>query len=135
MIVLASESARSEEDADTPVLAVIRYDGVGAGRRRVVEVVDSVARHEEVKAPVAIVVSEGGAGGPASKRDSRLLSNIGEGPVVIVMVETIFSQVGDIQVGPAIVVVVAHSDSDAPSVVRHTRFCCDIRKRAVVVVM
>ena len=54
---------------------------------------------------------------------------------MIVVVETVLSIIGNVQVRPAIVIVIAHGYAEAPSLVRHARLVRDVGKRAVVIVV
>ena len=54
---------------------------------------------------------------------------------MIVVVEAILAEVGDIHIGPAIVVVVADGHAKSPAIVGHAGFGRDIGKCAVVVVV
>ena len=54
---------------------------------------------------------------------------------MIVVVEAVLAQICHIQIGPAIVVVIANGNADAPAIVGHARLRRDVRKCAVVIVM
>ncbi len=54
---------------------------------------------------------------------------------MVVVVEPVLADVGDIQVRPSVVVVIAHRNTHAPAVIGDARFCCDVSKSAIVVVM
>src|SRR5207302_10979162 len=66
-------------------------------------------------------------------RHSRLLRDFGKHSRLVV-VQTIFAEVGDIQIFPAIIVVVADTDSLSPATCCQTRLDSYIRKSAVVII-
>ena len=51
------------------------------------------------------------------------------------MVEPVHAKVGDVNIGPAIVVVVSHYDPVTPAIIRYAGLFRDICKRSVVIVM
>ncbi len=81
--------------------------GAAEGRQIVKVKVDVVGDHE-IDEAIAVVVAESGAGGPAAVGDSGFCGHVGEGAVAVVAIENIPAEAGDVDVGPAIVVVVAH---------------------------
>ena len=51
------------------------------------------------------------------------------------MVEAVFAVVGDVDVGPAVVVVIGDGDAEAPTFVGDARFVRDVGERAIVIVV
>ena len=89
----------------------------------------------EVEPAVAVVVAEGGARVPVeAARDARLLCDVGEGPVAVVVEQEAVADVGDEQVGAAVVVVVGRRAARAPGIPGHSGLLGDLRERAVAVV-
>ena len=72
---------------------------------------------DEIEFPIAVVVDEGATGAPlfASACDSGLLGDLFEGAVALIVKETVFTIVGDVEVVEAIVVVIADAGSLAPA--------------------
>ena len=64
-----------------------------------------------------------------------LLRDVGEGAVVVVVVEAVLAEVGDVDVGPAVVVVVADGYAEAPAVVGDAGLGRDVGEGAVVIVV
>ena len=54
---------------------------------------------------------------------------------MIVVIETVLAVVGHVDVGPAIIVVIADSHTKAPSFIGHAGLCSYIRESTVVVVV
>ncbi len=86
---------------------------------------------------VAIVVDEGAAVAPglAGARDAGFFAYVGEGAVAVVVIEHIFSVIGDVEIFAAVVVVIADADALAPAGVREAGLFCDIGERAVAIVV
>ena len=75
-----------------------------------VDVVDD----EQVDVPVAIDIGKRAAGAEdGSGSDGRLLRHVGERLAVVVVVQRIRSHVGDVEIGPAVVVVVGRAGAHA----------------------
>src|SRR5438046_6161591 len=70
-----------------------------------------IVRYEKIKAPIAVIINPRGAGAPTRVIDPGLDGDIGEGPVAVVVIENIMSEVCDVQVLEAIVIVVTDSHS------------------------
>ena len=94
-----------------------------------------VAGDEEVELAVAVVVSPGSTGGPVAEGYAGFGGDVGEGAVVVVMVEAVLAEVGDVEVRPAVVVVVGDGCAEAPAVVGDASFGGDVGEGSVVVVV
>src|SRR5262245_33026152 len=119
MIALARQTARAAHDADSAKLAEARRQAAFAGNGRIVRIELHVAGNEKIEPPVAIVVAPGRAGGPAAQRDSGLFGNVGEGAIVIVVVEPVLAEIRNVEVRPAVVIVVADGNAKSPALVGH----------------
>src|ERR1039457_4143827 len=108
VIGLAVQSPRPAAYRDTAILAEREHGCIRAGARRGRQIVVNVAGNEEIEAAIAVIVAEAGAGRPVPQRDTCLLGHIGKGAIVIVVVEPVLAEVGDVEVGPPIVVVVPY---------------------------
>ena len=95
-------------------------------RRREIEV--NIIRDNQVELAVAIVVNERATAAPrlARSADSSLVGHIGE-DAVIVVVEAVLAVIGDVQVFPSIVVVVADANPLSPA--SRVRKSCLLRSR------
>ena len=100
-----------------------------------VDVVVDVTGDKQIETAVAVIVAEGGAGGPVAKLHPGLFGDVGKGAVVIVAVEAIPAEVRHKNVGPAIVVVVADGNAEAPAIVGDAGLLGDVGEGAVVVVV
>ena len=85
-----------------------------------------VVGHEEVQVPVAVVVGEGAPGAEPGTRNSGPLGGLGEGPVPVVAIEQVGSQIGDVEVEVPVAVVVSRAGAHAPSPEADTRRFGDI---------
>src|ERR1017187_9947272 len=94
-----------------------------------------VAGDKQVEPAIAIVISKRRTRGPPPKRDTGLLRYVSEGAVVVVVVQPVFAIVGYEDIGPAVVVVVADCDAEAPAVVGHAGRRSNLGTGAVVVVV
>src|SRR5437764_3684127 len=65
----------------------------------------------------------------------RLFADVGEGTVAIVVIENVLAVVGDVEILPAVVVVIPDADALAPTSVGQTGFGADIGERAIMVVV
>ena len=62
-------------------------------------------------------------------------ADVGKGAVAIVVIENVLAVVGDVEILESVVIVVAHTDTLAPSSVGQTGFGGDVGERAIVVVV
>jgi len=84
---------------------------------------------------IAVIVSKSSSGRPISQGHACFFRNIRKGSIAIVSIETIFSEICHVEIGPPIVIKVPYGHSKSPPVVRHSRFFRHVGKRAIVVVM
>src|SRR5579859_1272540 len=86
---------------------------------------------------VAVVVYEGAAIAPgfAGACDACFLADVGESSVAVVAIEDVFAVVGDVEIFPAVIVIVADAGSLAPAGVGQAGFVRDIGESTVVIVM
>src|SRR5260370_32788185 len=82
-----------------------------------------------------IVVDPGSAGRPSRERDTSSLCDVGKRAVLIVMIETILTEVRYVNVWPAIVIEVPDRHAEAPSFIGHASFFCDVGECSVMVVV
>ena len=75
-----------------------------------------VIRDDEIEVAVAVVVDERTTGAPGltGSRDAGFLRNLGEHSVIVV-VEPVLAVVGDVEIFPSVVVVVADAHALAPA--------------------
>src|SRR5919205_4289267 len=72
---------------------------------------------------------------PVPERDSGFFCDVSECAIVIVVIKPILPVVGDVDIRPAIVVVIADGDSESPTLICYTGFLSDVSKRAVMIVV
>ena len=72
-----------------------------------------VVGHVEIQVTVIVHVEKGGAGAPVGTTDAGFGRNVAEGSVPVVAKERIGSEVGDVDVPVAVVVVIAHGNPHA----------------------
>src|ERR1039458_4018094 len=95
-----------------------------------------VVGNEEVEAAVAVIIDEGAACVPARAfaRHAGLLADIGKGSIPVVVIEDILAVVGDEEIVPAIVVVVADANPLSPAGVGEPSFCGHVGESAITIV-
>src|SRR6185437_8159170 len=89
---------------------------------------------EKSEPPVAVIIAKRRAGGPVPQRHSGFYGNIGEGAVVVVVVKAILAEICHVEVGPAVVVVIANGAAESPAVVFDPGDIGDVGKRLIVIV-
>src|SRR5207302_1856989 len=95
-----------------------------------------IVGHVEVQLAVVIVVSEGTARAPSpGVANSGRRSHIAERAVAVVVVEDAATYMGDVDVFPAVTVVVADAHTHAPSAMVQARLCRNIGEGAVAVIV
>src|SRR5216683_2966269 len=106
----------------------------GSGRGGQIEI--DVVGDEQIELAVAVVVNKGAAGAPGFSVAGNLgfLADVGEGAVAVVVVEDVFAVVRDVEIFPAVVVVVADAYALARPGVSQAGFCGDVGESAVMVV-
>ena len=72
-----------------------------------------VARHEEIEPAVRVVIEERGARAPAGSGDAGRRRHVAKAPAPVVLEQHVPPEVRDIQVGVAVVVVIAGRDAHA----------------------
>ena len=87
-----------------------------------------IIRNKKVKAPVAVIVNPSRARAPARVINTSLRRHIGEGAVAIVVVKNVASEVCNVEVLEAVVIVVAHRNSHAVADVPDSGFFRDVHK-------
>ncbi len=106
---------------------------VSPGELILVEV--DVAGDKQIEPAIAVIVAESGSAGPVAELDAGFFGHVGEGAVVVVVVEAVLAVVGDEEVGVTVVVVVADGYAKAPAVVGDSCLGGDVGEGAVVVVV
>jgi|SRR5580658_85799 hypothetical protein len=86
---------------------------------------------------VAVVIDESAAVAPgfSGACDARLFAYVGECSVAVVVIEDVFSVVGDVEIFPAVVVVIPDANALAPAGVSETGFLRNVGEGAVVIVV
>src|SRR5258707_731724 len=86
---------------------------------------------------VAIVVDESTAGVPtlAAPGDAGFFADVAERTVAVVVVENIFSKVGNEEVVEAVVIVVADADALSPAGMKKAGFGGNVGESAVAIVL
>src|SRR5208283_5155602 len=72
-----------------------------------------VSGNEQIQFAVIVVVEKSGGDGPAATSHSCLRRHVGEGSVAVVVIQNISSVTGHVQIGVAVVIIIAHGHSHA----------------------
>src|SRR5712671_3277012 len=86
--------------------------------------------------PIAIIIDESTARSPsfAGAAHAGFIAYVGKRAVPIVVIQNIFPVVGDVQIFPSVVVVVAHANALSPTGVRQSGLVRDVAERPIMVV-
>ena len=108
----------------------------GFRHRRGCQIEINVVGDEQIETPVAVVVDEGAARIPARAfaRHASLLADIGERAVAVVVIQNVLAEVGDEQIVPAVVVIVADANALSPSRVRDAGLRGHVGEGAVAII-
>src|SRR6266568_5172138 len=90
---------------------------------------------EQIQFAVIVIIKPHCAGGPAGGSDSSLISNISESSVSIIMVENIATITRDVEIYPAIAVIIRCGHSHPKGSPGDSGFAGHVCERAVVVVV
>ena len=90
--------------------------------------------HEQVQLAIIVVVQKCCAGAPFTVNHTRLVGNIGEGPITVVVIQNVAPIGGHVQILIAVAVVVPCSNPFAVSFASHSCFCRHVCKRAIPVI-
>jgi hypothetical protein len=101
---------------------------------RIPDIERDVARDVQIQPAVAVVVAKRAAGGPAVHGNTGLHRDIGESPVAQIPEEPVGTEVGDVEIGCAVVVDIADTDALTPSFVADPCGRRDVTERAIAVV-
>src|SRR5271170_248247 len=96
--------------------------------------IDVVGDHE-VHKPVAIIVAKSRTGRPAAIGHASLGGHVAKGAVAIISIKDVAAEAGDVDVWPAVIVVVAYRAAHGKAGLRQAGFCGDIGKRAVMIIV
>jgi hypothetical protein len=120
--------ARALADVRKSSIAIVVIENAGGGRkffRRTIGMIVPaaifivfrvpvhVAGYKKIELPVVIVIQKSGGNRPSTRRDARFGRHIREGAVAVIVIQNIFSVTGDIEIGIAIVIVIADSYTHA----------------------
>src|SRR6266851_5470037 len=93
----------------------------------------------DVNVRPAVVVEIGGehaeAEGAVGLQDAGFFADVGEGAVAVVVVENVFSAVGDEEIVETVVIVVADADTLSPAEMQQAGFGGDVGERAIAIVL
>src|SRR5215475_7668133 len=91
--------------------------------------------NEEIELAVIVIIKPDGTGGPTRGGDTRFVGDVRECAVSVVAVQQIPSITRDVEIGPAIAVVITHRDPHAKSAAGHSGLVRYVGESAVVVVV
>src|SRR5580658_8865830 len=115
MVALARQAARTAHHSDSAKLAEPGWDAALASHGRIVGIELYVTGNEEVEESVVVVIAPGRTRRPSTERDSSFFRNVGKGAVVIIVVKAVLAEIGDVHVGPAVVIEIAHRHAVFPA--------------------
>src|ERR1700693_1900735 len=104
MVALARQAARAAHHSDSAKLAEPERDAALAGDGRIVGIELYVTGNEEVEEAVVVKTAPGRPSRPPAESGSGLFGDVGKRTVMIVVVEAVLAKIGNVDVGPAIVI-------------------------------
>ena len=72
-----------------------------------------IASDDQIKPAIAVIIDEAGAGAPSTAADARLVSDVGESSITVVVIKNVSAKVRYQKINLAIVVIVTAGDSHA----------------------
>src|SRR5262249_35089035 len=94
-----------------------------------------VVRNHQIEKTVAVIVTERSACGPPAVRNSCFLCDVCKRSISVVVKEFISAEASQIDVGPAVVVVIPDGPAHRKTWRCQTGFSRHVRKGAIVIVM
>src|ERR1700720_1790368 len=94
-----------------------------------------VSRYEQIQLAVVVVIQERSAGRPLGCSYTGGLGNIDESTVAVVLKQMVLPEAGYEKIVKAIVVIVTHGASHAPTDIVETRLVCHISKGAITIIV
>src|SRR5437588_6501717 len=130
-VVAAGQAPRPAKDSN----ALPQTAGVFARGRGVSKVEVRIICDDQIELPIPIVIHEGAAASPSLSitGDACCVRHLFESAVAVV-VEPVFPVVRDVNVVPAVVVVVADTHALTPAAGDKTSFLCNIGECSIVIV-
>src|SRR6266571_3267353 len=87
-----------------------------------------IVRHEKIEAPVTVIINPCGACAPTRVIYPRVHGDVRESTVTVVVVEDVVSEVCDVQILEAVVIVVPDSDSHSVAHMPDSGFLSDVHE-------
>jgi hypothetical protein len=90
--------------------------------------------NKKIKATIIVVVEPDGARGPAGSRNAGFFGYIGESAVSVVVIEDVAAILSDIDIGEAVAIVIADSDSLTIASTQYSGLLANVGECSVAVV-
>src|SRR5215475_205239 len=137
-IIECAVSIVAVENVGHPVVNVrMTIDARISGKRTEFVVIHAevdVVRHEEVNVPVIIDVAKCATRAPELRPDAGFLGDVGKRTVSIVVIQLVSAKAGDVEICPAIVVVIGRTRSHAEAGHTNTGLRGHIGERTVLII-
>src|SRR5580700_7404110 len=91
--------------------------------------------NKQIQQAIVIVIAPSRSGGPASNRHPCLFRDISEGPIVIVVIKPVLSVVGNVDIGPTVVVIVGHGHAESPAFIGDAGLVGYVGKCSIVIIV
>src|SRR5207247_11095365 len=82
-----------------------------------------------------VVIKPYGAGSPAGSGQAGLFRHIRKRPIAIVVIQNAAAVLRDVEIGPAVIIIVSYGGAHAVTAAGNTRFFRDVGKSAVAIVV
>src|ERR1700740_807454 len=133
MIALAWQASRAAHHVDAAKLAEAGREAALASDRGILRIKFHIPGNKQIEQSIVVVVPPGCPGRPTTQGDTGLFRDVGKSAVVVVVIEAVLAEIGDVKVWPPVIVIIAHGDAESPAWVRDARLIRDVRKGAIVV--
>src|SRR3984893_11802138 len=91
--------------------------------------------YEQIEPALIVVVEPNRTGSPTGRADTGLLRDVGKSSVAVVVVQNAFSVVGHVEIGEAVVIVVAHCGTHSIAASGYAGFLRHVAECAVPIVV
>src|SRR5437763_16018291 len=132
MIAFPRQAARAAHgETHAAIVACAQADSTLPSDRRMVGIELHVTWHKQIQQAIPIIVAPSWPCGPTTKSDAGFLRHISKRSIVIVVIEAVLSVIGNVDVRPAIIILIPYSHAQSQSHIRHARLGSYAGKGAV----
>ena len=135
VVTLSGKTSRAAKNVQTAKLASAFRDAIFAWEWRLLKTELGIAGDKQIQQAIMIVITPGRTRRPSAERDASFLCDVRKGPIMIVVIKPVLAKIGDVDIWPTVIVVVAYRNTEAPAFICHSSTGSDIGESAVVIVV